>query len=213
VHTVELDFGDGFVLRGARREDHAALSRICLLTGDSGKDATSREDDPELLGLIYAVPYQVYEPDYAFVVEGPTGVCGYVLGAPDSEQFYDRMEREWFPPLAARLRDPGADESKWTGSDWARRVIHKPDFVYPAVLHDYPAHGHIDLLEDTRGRKIGSRALRVVMQRLKAAGINGMHLQVSKSNPGAVAFYETLGFRELKHPTLSPDTTFMVTAL
>lgn len=213
MRTVELDFGDGFALRKALETDHAALRRVCLRTGDSGKDATAREDDPDLLGLIYAVPYQVYSPEFAFVVEGPSGVCGYVLGAPDSEGFYARIEREWFPPLAARLRDPGADESRWTGSDWARYAIHHPEFVYPPVLHDYPAHGHIDLLEEARGRQIGSRGMRLMLERLAAAGISGMHLQVSPSNHGALAFYRTLGFERLEDASLPEDTVFMVTKL
>jgi ribosomal protein S18 acetylase RimI-like enzyme len=210
---LELDFGDGYALRLAQWADYAALNCVCLLTGDSGKDATAREDDPDLLGLIYAVPYQVFAPDFAFVVEGPGGVCGYVLGTPSSERFYARVKREWFPPLAARVRDPGPDETEWTGSDWARRAIHQPDFVYPPVLHKYPAHGHIDLLEEARGRKIGSRALRLVMERLAAAGARGMHLQVSPANSGALAFYETLGFTRLEHESLPDHTVFMVTRL
>lgn len=207
---MELDFGDGYGLRQARWTDYAALNRVCLKTGDSGKDATEREDDPDLLGLIYAVPYQVYAPDYAFVVEGPDGVCGYVLGTPDSAAFYRQMRLDWFPPLAKRLRDPGPDESRWVGSDWARRAIHHPEFVYPEVLHDYPAHGHIDLLEQARGRKIGSRALRHMMGRLAAAGISGMHLQVSPTNQGALTFYETLGFSRLEDASLPGHTVFMV---
>ena len=207
---MELDFGDGYSLRHARWEDYAALNRVCLLTGDSGKDATTREDDPDLLGLIYAVPYQVYSPQFAFVVQGPEGVCGYLLGTPSSEQFYARVEREWFPPLASRLRDPGPDETLWSGSDWARYAIHHPEFVYPPVLHDYPGHGHIDLLESARGRKIGSRGMRVMMERLAATGISGMHLQVSPTNDGALAFYLTLGFSRLEDASLPEHTVFMV---
>ena len=210
---MELDFGDGFLLRRAGPGDHAALNRVCLLTGDSGQDATAREDDPDLLGLIYAVPYQVLAPEFAFVVEGPRGVCGYILGASESAAFYARMAREWFPPLAQRLRDPGADESRWTGSDWARHAIHHPQLAYPEVLHDYPAHGHIDLLAEARGRRIGSRGMRLLMARLAAAGARGMHLQVSPTNSGALRFYETLGFRELRDASLPEDTVFMVTAL
>jgi ribosomal protein S18 acetylase RimI-like enzyme len=209
--TMVLDFGDGYGLRHARPEDHAALNLVCLRTGDSGQDATAREDDPDLLGLIYAVPYQVYEPDYAFVVEGPDGVCGYILGAPDTPGLYARMAREWFPPLAARLADPGPDESRWQGSDWARRAIHHPEFVYPEVLHPFVAHGHIDLLPEARGRHIGQRGMQHLMGKLRAAGCNGMHLQVSPKNRGAQKFYMKLGFAGLLHPSLPRHTTFMVT--
>ena len=170
---MALDFGGGYQLRAALPEDHAALKLVCLRTGDSGKDATAREDDPDLLGLIYAVPYQVYEPDFAFVVDGPNGVCGYIFGAPDTPDIYARMGAEWFPALAARLSDPGPDESQWQGSDWARYAIHHPEFVYPEVLHRYPAHGHIDLLEEARGRGIGRRGMEHLMEKLRRAGATG----------------------------------------
>lgn len=208
-----VDLGDGFRLRRAVPEDRPALNRVCLRTGDSGRDATPREDDPDLLGLIYAVPYQVYEPDFAYVVDGPDGVCGYILGAPDTAGFYAQLANFWFPALASRIADPGPDEARWRGSDWARRAIHHPEFVYPAVLHAYPAHGHIDLLEPARGRNIGRRGMQHLMAALQRAGAPGMHLQVSPRNRDAQAFYRRLGFIELRDDTLPRHTTFMVTAL
>jgi ribosomal protein S18 acetylase RimI-like enzyme len=159
--------------------------------------------------LIYAVPYQVYAPDFAFVVEGSNGVCGYILGTPESAGFYGRLESEWFPPIAARLDDPGPDESTWQGSDWARYAIHHPEFVYPEVLHPYPAHGHIDLLEEARGRGIGTRGMRHLMGKLREAGAGGMHLQVSPVNRGAQKFYKTLGFEVLRDEALPRHTSFM----
>lgn len=204
-----LDFGEGYVLRQALPEDHAALKLVCLRTGDSGKDATGREDDPDLLGLIYAVPYQVHAPDFAFVVEGPNGVCGYILGAADSDAFYRTLRRDWFPALAAGLADPGPDESRWRGSDWARRAIHHPDLVFPSALAPYPAHGHIDLLEEARGRHIGQRGMAHLMEKLAAAGCDGMHLGVSPTNQGALAFYRRLGFSQVSDPSLPDHTVFM----
>ncbi len=208
-----LDFGDGYELRQALPSDHEALKLVCLKTGDSGNDATEREDDPDLLGLIYAVPYQVLAPDFAFVVEGPQGVAGYVLGAPNTVAFNRRLEAEWFPPLRARLADPGPDETKWRGSDWARRAIHHTEYVYPPALHAYPAHGHIDLLEATRGRQIGRGCMAHLMQWLAASGAPGMHLQVSPINYGAQEFYKKLGFAILEDENLPAHTTFMVTRL
>ena len=210
---MELEFGGGYVLRRALSEDHPALNLVCLRTGDSGLDATAREDDPDLLGLIYSVPYQVLEPDFAFVVEGPNGVCGYILGTPDSAAFYERAGREWFPPLASRLADPGPDESRWQGSDWARRAIHHPEFIYPEALHAWPAHGHIDLLEEARGKGIGSRGMRHLMAKLREASAQGMHLHVSPKNHGAQAFYRTLGFRVVQHASLPRHTVFMAAVL
>jgi GNAT superfamily N-acetyltransferase len=210
---MELEFGDGYFLRRAEVSDHPALKMVCLKTGDSGKDATGREDDPDLLGMIYAVPYQVFEPDFAFVVDGPNGVCGYLFGVPDSARFYEQVTRKWFPPLAAKLADPGPDESRWYGSDWARYAIHHPTFDYPPALHAYPAHGHIDLLEEARGRGIGRRAMELLMQRLAAAGAMGVHLQVSPRNRGALSFYRKLGFEVLKDASLPRHSVFVVQTL
>ena len=154
---MRLDLGNGFVLRNATRSDHDALNHVCLLTGDAGDDASAREDDPDLLGLIYAVPYQVLEPDFAFVIDGRqgVGVVGYVLGAPDTGRFNRRLEAEWFPRLRARVAHAPLDKARWQGSDWARHAIHHPEYVYPPSLHGFPAHGHIDLLPQARGKGVG----------------------------------------------------------
>ena len=207
-----LDLGSGFRLRQATAGDHDALRLVCLRTGDSGKDATAREDDPDLLGNLYAVPYQVLEPDFAFVVETGDGVCGYVLGALDTAVFNRRLEAEWLAPLRRRLRDPGADQSRWRGSDWARRLIHHPELEVPATLAPYPSHGHIDLLPQAQGRGIGRKAMEALMERLRAAGSPGLFLQVSPVNRRARRFYARLGFQTLRAADLPSHSTFMAHA-
>lgn len=207
------ELGDGFSLRKATVGDHDALRLVCLKTGDSGKDATAREDDPALLGDIYAVPYQLYAPRFAFVVEHEGAVVGYVLGALDSRAFYHRLKAEWFPRLAARLPDPGSDETRWQGSDWARSYIHRPELVFNEALAAFPAHGHIDLLEVARGRGVGRASLEHLMDALRDAGAPGMHLQVATDNFKAHAFYKRLGFEVIEDATLPADTVFMARGL
>ena len=210
---MALELGDGYRLRPATAADHPALEMVCLKTGDSGKDATEREDDPRLLGLIYAVPYQVFAPEYAFVIDGPNGVCGYVLGALDSAAYYEWAGREWFPKVASTLADPGPDRDTWKGSDWARHELHHPQFTYPPALHPYPAHGHIDLLPEIQGRGFGRKALEHVMAALKRDGAPGMHLGVGPRNRNALAFYERLGFVRLTGPDAPRNAVYMVREL
>ena len=95
---------------------------------------------------------------------------------------------------AGALNDPGPDPSTWRGSDWARRMIHHPEPIAADVVADYPSHGHIDLLEQARGRGIGRKAMTLLMQRLSKAGSKGMFLDVHPQNLGARAFYAKLGF-------------------
>jgi ribosomal protein S18 acetylase RimI-like enzyme len=170
---------------------------VCLRTGDAGADATAREDDPALLGLIYAVPYQVLEPDLAFAVEGPNGVCGYLFGALDTIRFNARLEAEWYPALQRRVVDPGPDRSRWKGSDWARHLIHHPDLSVPPAIAAHPSHGHIDLLPEARGRGIGRSAMGHLARRLSRMGSRGMHLQVNAANAGGLRFYAALGFETI----------------
>ena len=135
-----------FHLRQADLADMPAVYRIGLRTGDAGRDATPREDDPDAIGHMFIGPYLVLQPTFAFVLDGPNGVAGYVMGALDTPEFYLRMERDWLSAIRPRIPDPGADEGQWSGSDWVRRLIHQPPYLYPPVLHPYPSHGHVDFL-------------------------------------------------------------------
>ena len=185
------------------------------LPADRGfrQDATGIEDDPQLLGLIYAVPYQVFEPDFAFVIADAAGVCGYVLATPDTVRFDARLARDWFPALRAQVADPGPDASRWRGSDWARRRIHEEGRIMAPVLAPYPAQAHIDLLPRAQGRGVGTGAMRHMIGLLAAAGVPGVHLHVSPKNPRAQGFYRHLGFADIAGPGLPADTHFMARAI
>lgn len=196
-------------IRRAVATDHAALCRICLMTGDAGADATPREDDPDLLGLYFAVPYAVACPDTAFVLEDAAGVCGYVLGAPDTRAFARFMEDVWLPPLRARVPLPPPDPADWRGSDWMRGEIHRPWPLPPLDLAAFPAHGHIDLLARARGRGMGRRAMETLEAALRAAAASGLSLGVAESNTNARAFYTHLGYGRVDSPGAEPGVVHL----
>ncbi len=79
----------------------------------------------------------------------------------------------------------------------------------PAALLPYPAHGHIDLLPEARGRGIGRRAMRFLEEALAGRGAPGMHLPVDPRNRGALAFYDALGFRRLDAPGLPAHQVYV----
>lgn len=193
------------IIRPASEADHPALLRVCLETGDSGQDATAREDAPDLLGLFYAVPYQVACPDFAFIVEDGHGPCGYVLGAPDTVRFHHFLTQDWLPPICARHPDPGPDAGRWQGSDHMRRLIHHPPPLPQIDLARFPAHAHIDLLPRAQGRGVGRRAMGLMIDRLAGEGVPGLHLEVKVRNLRAQGFYHGLGFRIIDPPGASVD--------
>jgi ribosomal protein S18 acetylase RimI-like enzyme len=200
-----IDLGDGYRIRLAQASDQAALSTICLKTGAAGQDASAREDDPELLGLVYALPYPIFEPAFAFVVEGAAGVCGYVLGAFDTARFNARLAAEWYPDLQLRVPQPDAYRAKWKGSDWLRHHIHNPPGAPFRALAAYPSHAHIDLMPAIQGRGFGRRLLTLLEERLARAGSPGLHLGLDPKNINALRFYEALGYVRLRGGDLPPE--------
>ncbi len=183
-----------FHIRPYMPADLPHLYRVCLLTGDSGADASQLYRDPELLGHFYAAPYAVCEPDLTFVLTDEQGVCGYVLGCRDSFMFAAWMEAHWLPPLRQKYPLPPEND---TSRDAAMiRLIHK-GYVPSSLSNEYPAHLHIDLLPRAQGQGLGRKLMEVFLNRLRELGIPGVHLGVGRRNVGAVAFYERMGFVRL----------------
>jgi ribosomal protein S18 acetylase RimI-like enzyme len=180
-----------FKIRPYHPSDLCALYRICLLTGDNGKDATAQYRDPELLGHYYAGPYGVYEPDLCFVLTADGDPCGYILGARDSRAFGERLEQEWFPTLRERYPMP-ADEDDSPDAHMIR-AIHRGYSISPEA-EAYPAHLHIDLLPVAQHQGMGSKMMRAFLDRLRELHIPAVHLGVGIENRHAVAFYARAGF-------------------
>lgn len=193
-----------YTVRLYEPRDLDAVYRVCLETGDSGDDATHMHNDPKLLGHIYTGPYVTYEPTLAFVLEDAEGVCGYTLGALDSEAFYTRMRDEWLPPLQKEYDDPSGSESSWNRDEQLMHAIHHPS--EPELYPDYPAHLHIDIIARAQGKKMGRKLMDTLIQALREQGSPAVHLGMSVHNDRAYGFYVNYGFTEL---TRDDDTIYM----
>lgn len=173
-----------------------ALYRICLLTGDSGRDASALFHDPDLLGHYYVGPYALLEPDTCFTLAAQDGQpCGYILGARDSLDFARRCEQAWFPELRQRYPMPSPDE---TGMDADLRRMIQRGRRTEHVPAAYPAHLHIDLLPQAQGQGWGKRLMAAFLERLATLDVPGVHLGVDPANQAALAFYQRLGFTPLE---------------
>lgn len=187
-----------FHMRPARPGDEAAAYHVCLKTGDYGRDGEPfYREDPDALGRLFVGPYLAFEPGLAWVLEDAAGVCGYVLGALDSREFYRRYDTAWRPRLCRDFPMPQGDPAGWTRSQRVHSWYHQPDYFCPEPYAQYPSHLHIDLLERAQGRGWGRRMLEHVMGQLGQRGSPGAHLGVAQPNVAAAAFYRRLGFEEL----------------
>jgi ribosomal protein S18 acetylase RimI-like enzyme len=184
-----------FTIRPYHPSDLVALYRVCLQTGDSGNDASQLCRDEELLGHCYVAPYVVLEPDLCFVLLNDGSPCGYILGTRDSQAFRIQTEQDWFAVLRTRYAFPPAEDHSFD-ADLIRR-IYAGARVDPD-LAAYPAHLHIDLLPVAQGQGWGRTLMQTFLTRLRALHVPGVHLGVGRRNPGAIAFYERVGFQVIK---------------
>lgn len=184
-----------FDIRQYHPSDLIMLYRICLQTGDSGKDASKIYNDPDILGHFYAAPYAVFEPDLTFILTRNHLPYGYILGTRDSEKFFEKCESDWFPVLRKRYPLPEANND----SPDARiiHLIHEGHKVNPDFI-SYPAHLHIDILPEGQGQGMGRKLIETFIKRLRELKVAGLHLQVGKKNTGAIKFYSNVGFHVIK---------------
>lgn len=182
-------------IRPFRAGYEPALAEICLRTADAGADATGIFDDDELWAEIFVLPYVARHPEYAFVVEADDGrVVGYVVGAPDTDEFEEWFRTQWWPRHSERWPRPALRQSRQDATvvyAYDRRAGQEP------YAERYPAHLHIDLLPETQGQGWGRRLIDTLVDALRADGVPGLHLVASDQNTGALAFYTRLGFDEL----------------
>ena len=186
-----------FNIRRCEPRDVDAAYDVCLRTGDNGEDASLAFDDPKALGHIYVGPYLQLEPQLAFVLEDPQGVCGYALGALDSKTFYDAYLNQWLPEVRQRYPEPTGDPAQWTRTQQVYFDYYHPEIFMPEPYNQYPSHLLIDLLPHARGRGLGREMMKELLAELTAKGSPGVHLGMGAANARAEQFYKKLGFHEL----------------
>jgi ribosomal protein S18 acetylase RimI-like enzyme len=187
------------VIRPYQPTDRDALYDVCVRTADAGEDATAQYDDPDLVGDIFAGPYAHLEPDFAFVLDDGGRATGYVLGAPDTARFAQRFRAEWLPRVGARYPEQeGIPTSKQQEMTY---LLHHPEHMVNPDLADYPAHLHIDLLPAYQRAGHGRRLIQTLLAAFAAADVPRVHLAMLRTNTRAGAFYDRLGFTELKIST------------
>ena len=183
-----------FRIQRASLADTAGVYRVCRLTADIGEDATALYPDPDMPGHVWAGPYLAQEGGTQLVVVDGAGVAGYIVSTDDTLAFDAWAEAYWWPPL--RERYPRTDDD--TAAGRLIRSIHQPEERTAAIVAEYPAHFHIDLLPRTRGSGVGRKLIEGLFAELRGREIPGVHMGVDARNKNALSFYEHLGFRTLE---------------
>ena len=184
-----------FSIRSYKSADTSAVYEICLKTGNSGQDATHLFSDPLVLGHIYVGPYMEFEPQSVFILEDDQGPCGYIMGALDSQTYYQWMHSEWLPKIRVNYKKPTGNPNTWDETEKITDLLFHP--VAQRLLTDNPAHLHIDLLSRAQGKGQGKLLMDRFIDYLRDNKIPGLHLELSSNNDRAFNFYRKYGIEEL----------------
>lgn len=181
-------------------DDHDAVYEVCLRTGDDGGDAgpTLGPHDAHLMGDVWAGPYLASAAGFALVAEDEEGVAGYVLGATDTRRFEEACERSWWPELREAHAAPAGPPASWSPAERLRHHVYHPMRSPADIVAAFPAHLHLNVLPRAQGRGVGPLLLAGAHDRLRTAGVVGVHVGVGPGNARANAFWERGGFREVR---------------
>jgi len=198
-------------IRLYRDSDEAAVREICMRTGDAGGDARELYRDQDLLPDIFAIPYAVLEPGFAFVADEDGRAVGYVVGTPDTPRFVQKFREQWLPKVAhLHIPPSGRVDFDADPDSSMAALLHAPERMLEPGLAAYPAHLHIDLLPRAQGKGVGRALMSTFLAAVNAAGAEAVHLGMNTSNTGARAFYDRLGFTEIRLPDQPASLTYLV---
>lgn len=191
-----LDLGDQALLRLAKPSDLAPFLEVCLKTSNSGQDGSDLYNLKDLVGDIYAAPYLLHQPRFAYALEISGQVTGYLLGVLDTPKFEEILFANYWPTVQLKYKN-----SKVNASEGDQVLLAHLFNIAPTesdILKKYPSHLHIDILESGQGRGYGKLMINHMLTQLRAAGSTGVHLHVSNKNYRAQEFYKKLGFTTFK---------------
>ncbi len=194
---------DSVAIRPYEGRDRAAVRHVCHVTGYMGEPAAWMWRDVESFADLFTSYYTDAEPQSALVVDLDGVVAGYLLGCVDSTTAWNPASifGRHFVRRGIGFR-PGTAGMVWRSfGDVAVAAVRRR--LPPVTFSDerWPAHLHIDLLPQARGLGVGAMLVRRWLDSLRAGGVPGCYLETLGENHGAIAFFESTGFR--RHGSLS----------
>lgn len=183
--------------------DRERVRLIVFETGYMGDPVDWLWRDRESFADLFTKYYTDREPESLFVAESDGNVVGYLTGCVDSSRALGSSMRESLRIIGrGALFRPGLAAFFWRSIfDIVRDRGTSEDVLLDAR---WPAHLHIDLLPEARGRGVGRRLIGCWFARLRELGSRGVHLGTFAENRNAIGFFEACGFERCGAPVAVP---------
>lgn len=182
--------------------DIESVRDVCFETGLMGDTIASQFGDRDTFAHLFCDWYLLYRPDTCWVVDDADRpaergrVIGYLIASPDPPNEARHHRRVLSRHLVGRRVILRSDTVGFFGRailDLAR----DRRTLAPIDTLRYPAEMHMNLLPSARGRGMGSALMDSLVARLRELQVPGIHLGTFGENSGAIAFFESQGFRPL----------------
>lgn len=170
------------LIRTARKSDLADAEYICIQT--AGGILRKNEKMEKITALMFSTYYINEETKHCFVLEDNESVVGYILCAPSAKRFAKCYRKDNLKKICK------------LSPLWAFFAFFTP-VKYSLLGGKYPAHLHIDILEDYQSSGYGKKLMSSLLEHLKQNGVKGVMLSCSSDNSRAIAFYKKFGFKKI----------------
>jgi GNAT superfamily N-acetyltransferase len=187
-------------------EDWQAVRSLCCRTGNGGDPI-----DPArwpLFAELWVGPYQRLVPEWTYVAEADGRVVGYLTGCPDTAAFRRarrfRITLRLLALIACRRYAWNVDARRTVGLAFRLRRGQESrlaDGVPGGFARTHPAHLHMNVESEHRGRGLGTALIERFARDLRAAGVPGIHLFCGAAPR---PFYARNGFTDLAALEVSP---------
>lgn len=154
-----------------------AVRKIHISTASEHARTDAKHRDYSL--WMYCDEYINHEVSYLLFDENHIPK-GYILCAEDFYQWKENMK-------------PYAEKIKALGNPYDI-IVERTLSGYEHLADRYPAHLHIDILEDFTGSGHGTMLMKALFERLEKDHVKGLCLYADKKNKRACGFYKHCGF-------------------
>ena len=193
------------MIRPYRPADREAVREISCDTADHGRPVENFFGDRRLVADLLTRYYTDIDPRGVWIAESAGEVVGYLTGALDTRRSQKAMALRVIPRavLSALPRGTLLHPQTWrmvkAGLETLRRGGHRRQIPFDL----YPAHLHINLRENFRGRGAGRALVERFLGQLRELKCPGVHAVVGSLNEASRRFFERMGFAEIsRQPTV-----------
>ncbi|XP_077991979.1 protein O-GlcNAcase-like [Glandiceps talaboti] len=200
-----------YTIRPYLPKDETDVYKVCRMTCDDGGDGTEIfTSHPDLVGDRFIGGFVNLSPEYCFVLEDESGVCGYVLAALDAKNYVKMYESGWIREMCAKYPKPATLKNHSPIEEMIISFHEHKTYLPDDLFTRYPSMLKIDVLPSVEDKSVVKNMLACALSALKANGSQGACAEVGVGDKNKIEFYSQLGFFEIPSADKTSDDVLIL---